>query len=217
MTPLAVGVILACVVALTLVLISTLLSVRKTALRAESVLAQVEREIRPMASEIESLTGELQKLSHNANDNLQRIGGIVDRVEDISMQVGAGGRRGGGAHAHRAVRGDGGRGEAGRRGLPSPAQGATPLIGTAKEKTMADERGSDAAGYLGWFFLGAIAGAAAAVLLTPKTGRETRELLAEHSGDLVQARPGRGGRRRRIAPAISSTRAVSTSRSRRSG
>jgi gas vesicle protein len=51
---------------------------------------------------------------------------------------------------------------------------------------MADERGSDAAGYLGWFFLGAIAGAAAAVLLTPKTGRETRGLLAEHSGDLFK-------------------------------
>ena len=87
MTPLAVGVILACVVALTIVLISTLLSIKKTALRAEGVLAQVEREIRPMASEIESLTGELQKLSHNANDNLQRIGGIVDRVEDISVQA----------------------------------------------------------------------------------------------------------------------------------
>ena len=87
MTPLAVGVIVACVVALTIVLISTLLSVKKTALRAESVLAQVEREIRPMASEIQNLTGELQKLSHNANDNLQRIGGIVDRVEDISVQA----------------------------------------------------------------------------------------------------------------------------------
>ncbi len=87
MTPLAVGVILACVVALTLVLISTLLSLRKTALRAESVLAQVEREIRPMASELETLTGEMQKLSRNANDNLQRIGGIVDRVEDISVQA----------------------------------------------------------------------------------------------------------------------------------
>ena len=87
MTPLAVGVILACVVALTIVLISTLLSVKKTALRAESVLAQVEREIRPMASELENLTGELQKLSRNANDNLQRIGGIVDRVEDISVQA----------------------------------------------------------------------------------------------------------------------------------
>ena len=87
MTPLAVGVILACVVALTIVLISTLLSIKKTALRAESVLAQVEREVRPMASELENLTGELQKLSRNANDNLQRIGGIVDRVEDISVQA----------------------------------------------------------------------------------------------------------------------------------
>ncbi|HSE06229.1 MAG TPA: DUF948 domain-containing protein [Methylomirabilota bacterium] len=87
MTPLAVGVIVACVVALTIVLISTLLSLRKTALRAESVLAQVEREIRPMVTELESLAGELQKLSRNANDNLQRIGGIVDRVEDISVQA----------------------------------------------------------------------------------------------------------------------------------
>ena len=87
MTPLAVGVILACVMALTIVLISTLLSIKKTAARAESVLAQVEREVRPMASELESLTGELQKLSRNANDNLQRIGGIVDRVEDISVQA----------------------------------------------------------------------------------------------------------------------------------
>ena len=87
MTPLAVGVILACVVALTIVLMSTLLSIKKTALRAESVLAQVEREIRPMANELETLTGELQKLSRNANDNLQRIGGIVDRVEDISVQA----------------------------------------------------------------------------------------------------------------------------------
>lgn len=87
MSPLAVGVILACVVALTIVLMSTLLSIKKTALRAESVLAQVEREIRPMASELETLTGELQKLSRNANDNLQRIGGIVDRVEDISVQA----------------------------------------------------------------------------------------------------------------------------------
>jgi gas vesicle protein len=48
---------------------------------------------------------------------------------------------------------------------------------------MSDERGSDAAGYLGWFFLGALAGAAAAVLLTPKTGREARELLAERSSE----------------------------------
>jgi gas vesicle protein len=51
---------------------------------------------------------------------------------------------------------------------------------------MADERGSDAAGYLGWFFLGAVAGAAAALLLAPKTGRETREFLAERGSELLR-------------------------------
>ena len=42
---------------------------------------------------------------------------------------------------------------------------------------MASER-NDATGYLGWFFLGGLVGAAAALLLAPKTGRETRELLS---------------------------------------
>lgn len=51
---------------------------------------------------------------------------------------------------------------------------------------MSDERGTDAAGYLGWFFLGTLAGAAAALLLAPKSGRETRELLAERGGELFK-------------------------------
>ena len=51
---------------------------------------------------------------------------------------------------------------------------------------MTDERGSDAAGYLGWFFLGAVAGAAVALLLAPKTGQETRELLTERGGELFK-------------------------------
>lgn len=87
MTPLAVGVILVCLVALTVVLISTLWAFKKTAERAESVLAIVEREIRPLVSELESLTTELQKLTHRANDNLERIGAVVERVEDISLTV----------------------------------------------------------------------------------------------------------------------------------
>ena len=87
MTPLAVGVILACVVALTIVLISTLLSIRKTAARAESVLAQVEREVRPMASELESLTGGAaealaQRQRQPPADRRDR-----GRVEDISVQA----------------------------------------------------------------------------------------------------------------------------------
>ncbi len=50
---------------------------------------------------------------------------------------------------------------------------------------MADER-TDPAGYLGWFFLGAALGAAAALLLAPRSGRETRDLLAEKSGDIAR-------------------------------
>ncbi len=50
---------------------------------------------------------------------------------------------------------------------------------------MSDER-SDAAGYLGWFFLGAAAGAAAALMLAPKTGQETRELLLERGGEAAR-------------------------------
>lgn len=50
---------------------------------------------------------------------------------------------------------------------------------------MANDR-NDAAGYLGWFFLGGIIGAATALLLAPKTGRETRDLLLERSGELAR-------------------------------
>jgi uncharacterized protein YoxC len=78
-------VILACIVALTVVLISMLLSFKRAAQRAEGVLAIVEREIRPMTTELENLTAELQKLTHKANDSLDRIGSVVERVEDISV------------------------------------------------------------------------------------------------------------------------------------
>jgi len=50
---------------------------------------------------------------------------------------------------------------------------------------MANDR-SDAAGYLGWFFLGGVLGAAAALLITPKTGRETREILAERGNEVAK-------------------------------
>ena len=45
---------------------------------------------------------------------------------------------------------------------------------------------NDAAGYLGWFFLGGVLGAAAALLIAPKTGRETRELLAERGNEVAK-------------------------------
>jgi gas vesicle protein len=51
---------------------------------------------------------------------------------------------------------------------------------------MRDDRGTDPAAYLGWFLLGGVLGAAAALLLAPRTGRETREILAERSGDVAR-------------------------------
>ncbi len=51
---------------------------------------------------------------------------------------------------------------------------------------MGHERGGDAAGYLGWFFLGAVAGAAAALLMAPRTGRDTREYLVEHGNEWLK-------------------------------
>ena len=50
---------------------------------------------------------------------------------------------------------------------------------------MSNER-SDSAGYLGWFLFGAVLGAAAAYLTTPRTGPETRDLLAARSGDVAK-------------------------------
>ena len=49
---------------------------------------------------------------------------------------------------------------------------------------MADD--GSAAAYLGWFFLGAALGAAAALLVAPRTGRETRDLLTAKGNELAQ-------------------------------
>ncbi len=50
---------------------------------------------------------------------------------------------------------------------------------------MSDQK-SDAAGYLGWFFLGAAAGAAVALLLAPSSGRQTRELLTVRGEEITK-------------------------------
>jgi len=43
---------------------------------------------------------------------------------------------------------------------------------------------------MGWFFFGAALGAAAALLLAPKTGEETRELLTQRSGEVAKKAQG---------------------------
>src|SRR5258708_28881676 len=64
---------------------------------------------------------------------------------------------------------------------------------------MANDR-NDSAGYLGWFLLGGILGAASALMLAPKVGREIRDQLLERGGEFARRAqemandaPGRAG------------------------
>jgi len=85
--PAAVAIIVLCVVVVSAVLFWTLLALRKTALRAESVLQVVEREIRPLLGQLESLLGELRDLSQGAKEELSKIRVVVRRAEDVSTTV----------------------------------------------------------------------------------------------------------------------------------
>ena len=87
MTPLAQAVLSICAVVLTVALVVTLASVRRAASRAEIVLQLVEREVRPLASQIEALAADVRALSQTANRELERVSGVVRRVEDISLKI----------------------------------------------------------------------------------------------------------------------------------
>ena len=87
MTPLAQAVLVVCAVALSVALVVTLASFRRAASRAETVLQLVEREIRPLASQIEALAADVRTLSQTANREVERVSGVVRRVEDISLKI----------------------------------------------------------------------------------------------------------------------------------
>jgi len=87
MTPLTQAVLVICVVVLTVALVVTLATFRRATARAEIVLQLVEREIRPLASQVEALAADVRTLSQTANRELERVSGVVRRVEDISLKI----------------------------------------------------------------------------------------------------------------------------------
>ena len=87
MTPLAQVVLVVCAVVVTVALVVTLATLRRATARAEIVLQLVEREIRPLASQVEALAGDVRTLSQTANRELERVSGVVRRVEDISLKI----------------------------------------------------------------------------------------------------------------------------------
>ncbi len=87
MTPLAQVVLVVCAVVLTVALVATLLTFKRTAARAEIVLQLVEREIRPLASQIEGLAADMRALGQTANRELDQASGVIRRLDEISAKV----------------------------------------------------------------------------------------------------------------------------------
>ncbi|MBI2155003.1 MAG: DUF948 domain-containing protein [Candidatus Rokubacteria bacterium] len=80
-------VIAICAVILTVVLVPTLLALKRAALRAETVLMLLEREIRPTASQLQTLTEELRGLSRHAGENMERMGVVIGRVDEVTTRI----------------------------------------------------------------------------------------------------------------------------------
>jgi uncharacterized protein YoxC len=87
MNPLAVAVLVICVVAVTVALVMALMSFRRVLQRSEVVLQLIEREIRPMAAQLGALTEELRGSSHRVALELERIGVVTRRLDEITSSI----------------------------------------------------------------------------------------------------------------------------------
>ena len=77
-----------CVVALTAALVAAIISIAGAIRRAEHVLrvveGEIERDVPPLLIGLRELTDELRLLSHGANAELDRIGQITGRVQEVT-------------------------------------------------------------------------------------------------------------------------------------
>jgi uncharacterized protein YoxC len=87
MAPWAVTIVVLCLIALTVAIVMVLISFRRVLQRAESVLGIVEREIRPMAAQLGALTEEFRELSHQVALEVERLGVVTKRVDEITATV----------------------------------------------------------------------------------------------------------------------------------
>jgi len=82
MQPWVLVVLTACAVAVTVVLVPTILALRRSAERTDRVLGILEGELGPLVSEVRGLLGELRGLGEEARAEMQRIGGLTVRAQD---------------------------------------------------------------------------------------------------------------------------------------
>ena len=70
--------------ALLLALVAAVWALRRTAQRAEAVLTILEQELRPLTGQAHALTEDLRMLTREAGRELERVGAVTDRVENIA-------------------------------------------------------------------------------------------------------------------------------------
>lgn len=87
MTTLALLLITVAILAAAGALISALLAIKRAALRAETVLLLLEREIQPMASQLRVLAEDLRALARQATRELDRVGAVAGRVDELSQRI----------------------------------------------------------------------------------------------------------------------------------
>jgi uncharacterized protein YoxC len=87
--PVWLAVVLAgCAVVISLALVLVLLSVRRTVDRTGAILAIVEREMPPLATEARGLTSDARALTQASTRELKRVGDVIERVHDVAEGVG---------------------------------------------------------------------------------------------------------------------------------
>lgn len=74
--------------ALLLALVAAVWALRGVAQRAEAVLAIVEQELRPLIGQALALTEDVRGLTREAGRELERVGAVTDRVENVATGLG---------------------------------------------------------------------------------------------------------------------------------
>ena len=74
--------------ALLVALVAAVWALRGMAQRAEAVLTIVEQELRPLIGQAVALTEDVRSLTRDASRELERVGSVTDRVDDIATGLG---------------------------------------------------------------------------------------------------------------------------------
>ena len=70
--------------ALMLALVAAVLALRRVAQRAEGVLTIVEQELRPLVGQAHALTEDVRALAREAIRELERVGAVTERVNEVA-------------------------------------------------------------------------------------------------------------------------------------